>query len=110
MVGGLAPPPEDEEAAKELAAKQGVIFVLENAILEVAKVGKVIREGLLHHLGENRSGPHTPVRSRCILLVSALFDQRAGEHGWPCRGGGLKFFVPRAERPGTSFPLSRAEI
>mmetsp|Transcript_25357 Transcript_25357/g.70942 ORF Transcript_25357/g.70942 Transcript_25357/m.70942 type:complete len:230 (-) Transcript_25357:40-729(-) len=40
MVGGLAPPPEEEEAAAAAAAQRGVIFVLENACLETAKVGK----------------------------------------------------------------------
>ena len=41
MVGGLEPPAEDEEARAEAAKHQGVIFVLEGASLETAKVGKV---------------------------------------------------------------------
>ena len=41
MVGGLEPPPEDEEARAEAAKQQSVIFVLEGASLETAKVGKV---------------------------------------------------------------------
>ncbi|KAK9846377.1 hypothetical protein WJX81_002629 [Elliptochloris bilobata] len=40
MVGGLEPPPEAEEARAEAAQRQGVIFVLEGASLETAKVGK----------------------------------------------------------------------
>lgn len=41
MVGGLAPPcAQGEEDAKK-AAQHGVIFVLEEAQLEVAQVGKV---------------------------------------------------------------------
>jgi hypothetical protein len=46
MVGGLAPPPEEEEIAEKVAAQQGVIFVLENACLETAKVGKVRKRGV----------------------------------------------------------------
>ena len=38
---GLEPPEEAQEAAEALSKKQGVIFVLENASLETAKVGKV---------------------------------------------------------------------
>ena len=38
---GLEPPEEAQEAAEDLSKKQGVIFVLENASLETAKVGKV---------------------------------------------------------------------
>ena len=41
MVGGLEPPPEAEEARAEAAQRQGVVFVLEGASLETAKVGKV---------------------------------------------------------------------
>lgn len=40
MVGGIEPVPLEEELAAATAVKQGVIFVLENAQLEVAKVGK----------------------------------------------------------------------
>jgi rRNA small subunit pseudouridine methyltransferase Nep1 len=42
-VGKLAPPAEDEEEAVALAQGQGVIFVLDDAQLEVAQVGKVRR-------------------------------------------------------------------
>ena len=45
VAGGLQPPSAQEEAAREAAKQQGVIFVLENASLETAKVGKV--SGLL---------------------------------------------------------------
>lgn len=38
---GLLPPPADLEAQQAAAANQGVIFVLEDANLETAKVGKV---------------------------------------------------------------------
>lgn len=41
MVGGLKPPSVEEEEAARQAAGQGVIFVLEDAQLEVAQVGKV---------------------------------------------------------------------
>jgi hypothetical protein len=41
VAGGLQPPSAQEEAAKEAVKQQGVIFVLENASLETAKVGKV---------------------------------------------------------------------
>lgn len=40
MVGGLLPPPVEDEEENVRAAKQGVVFVLENAQLEVAQVGK----------------------------------------------------------------------
>lgn len=40
MVGGIEAPPLEEEFASVQTANQGVIFVLENANLEVAKVGK----------------------------------------------------------------------
>lgn len=43
---GLEPPEEEQEAAEALSKKQGVIFVLENASLETAKVGKVILHAL----------------------------------------------------------------
>lgn len=39
MVGGLAPPVKEEEEEAAKSAKQGVIFVLEEAQLEVGKVG-----------------------------------------------------------------------
>lgn len=41
MVGGLAPPPAEQEEITASSSKQGVIFILEAANLEVAKVGKV---------------------------------------------------------------------
>ena len=41
MVGGLAPPPAEREEVAASSSKQGVIFILEAANLEVAKVGKV---------------------------------------------------------------------
>lgn len=44
MVGGLAPPPAEEEEQRELDAQRQVIFVLENAQLETAQVGKVTTE------------------------------------------------------------------
>lgn len=40
MAGGLQPPSAEEEQKKAAAKQQGVIFVLENASLETAKVGK----------------------------------------------------------------------
>ena len=42
MVGGVVVPSEEAEAAASEARKEGVIFVLEGAQLEVAKVGKVV--------------------------------------------------------------------
>jgi rRNA small subunit pseudouridine methyltransferase Nep1 len=42
MVGGLQPPSTEEEEAQAQAAGQGVIFVLENAQLEAAQIGKVL--------------------------------------------------------------------
>lgn len=44
MAGGLQPPSAEEEQKKAAAKQQGVIFVLENASLETAKVGKVRRQ------------------------------------------------------------------
>lgn len=41
MPGGLQPPSEEEEKRQAAAKQQGVIFVLEHASLEVARVGKV---------------------------------------------------------------------
>ena len=41
MAGGLQPPSEEEEKKAAAAKQQGVIFILENASLEVARVGKV---------------------------------------------------------------------
>ena len=41
MVGGLVAPPAEQEEEAVAANSQGVIFVLENAKLETAKVGKV---------------------------------------------------------------------
>ena len=41
MPGGLQPPSEEEEKQQAAAKQQGVIFVLEQASLEVARVGKV---------------------------------------------------------------------
>ncbi|KAK9824214.1 hypothetical protein WJX72_008575 [[Myrmecia] bisecta] len=40
MAGGLEPPPEDQEQQAAANKSAGVIFVLENASLETAKVGK----------------------------------------------------------------------
>ena len=41
MVGGLAAPSAEVEEEAAASTSQGVIFVLENAKLETAKVGKV---------------------------------------------------------------------
>ena len=41
MVGALAPPDQIEEEERAAVKGQGVIFVLENAQLETAQVGKV---------------------------------------------------------------------
>ena len=41
MVGGLVAPPAEQEEEAVASNSQGVIFVLENAKLETAKVGKV---------------------------------------------------------------------
>jgi hypothetical protein len=41
MVGGIVAPSKEAEAAAAESLQQGVIFVLEGAQLEVAKVGKV---------------------------------------------------------------------
>lgn len=41
MVGGLTAPPLQAEEEAVASTSQGVIFVLENAKLETAKVGKV---------------------------------------------------------------------
>ncbi len=50
MAGGLQPPSAEEEQKKAAAKQQGVIFVLENASLETAKVGKVREESHLDTL------------------------------------------------------------
>ncbi|KAI8471599.1 MAG: pre-rRNA processing protein [Monoraphidium minutum] len=39
-VGGLAPPPLEEEERREVESGQGVIFILDGAQLETAQVGK----------------------------------------------------------------------
>ena len=41
MTGGLKPPSQAEEEELQLASRQKAIFVLEEACLEVGKVGKV---------------------------------------------------------------------
>jgi rRNA small subunit pseudouridine methyltransferase Nep1 len=41
MVGGLQPPSLEDEEEQKRVSGQGVIFVLEDAQLEVAQVGKV---------------------------------------------------------------------
>lgn len=41
MVGGLRAPPQEDEDAAVLADKGGIFFVLEDADLQVGKVGKV---------------------------------------------------------------------
>jgi hypothetical protein len=41
MVGGLKAPSDDGDPAEEFAAKGGVYFVLEDADLQIGKVGKV---------------------------------------------------------------------
>lgn len=48
MAGGLQPPSAEDEQKKAAAKSQGVIFVLENASLETAKVGKVCFNCSLH--------------------------------------------------------------
>ena len=51
MAGGLQPPSEEDERRQSAAKRQGVIFVLENASLEVARVGKVRVLRLSRHTG-----------------------------------------------------------
>ena len=41
MVGGLRAPPREAEEAAAVAEKGGIYFVLEDADLQVGKVGKV---------------------------------------------------------------------
>jgi hypothetical protein len=41
MVGGLRAPPQEDEDAAVIAEKGGIYFVLEDADLQVGKVGKV---------------------------------------------------------------------
>lgn len=41
MAGGLQPPDEVEDPAIEYASKGGIYFVLEDADLQVGKLGKV---------------------------------------------------------------------
>lgn len=43
MAGGLQAPSKEEEEAEKVQTSRNVVFVLENANLEVAKVGKVIK-------------------------------------------------------------------
>lgn len=43
MAGGLQPPAIEEEEAAACAQGQGVIFILDDAQLEVGQVGKVCR-------------------------------------------------------------------
>ena len=45
--GGLRPPSQQEEVQAKESAKRGVIYILENASLEAAKVGKVRGVALL---------------------------------------------------------------
>ena len=58
MVGGLQPPSAlgEQEAIK--AKGQGVIFVLEEAQLEVAQVGKVCKGAWMHAHGTFGPWPH----------------------------------------------------
>lgn len=71
VAGGLQPPSQQEEAAKEAAKKQGVIFVLENASLETAKIGKV-----LPHTGPGPTRPPVAQKDKstaCMQLSLGLF-------------------------------------
>lgn len=80
VAGGLQPPSELEEKAKEAAKHQGVIFVLENASLETAKVGKVAllppsavsQRGFSHHACHPAKGCHRlPSSCHPLLLLYA---------------------------------------
>jgi len=42
-VGGLEPPPAEDEVVREQEEKQGAIFILEGATLELGKVGKTLQ-------------------------------------------------------------------
>lgn len=68
MVGGLAPPPVEEEQQKELQAQHQVIFVLESAQLETAQVGKVGNE------------PTEASQLVIRLIISAVFQTAAHCH------------------------------
>ena len=57
MAGGLQPPEEEEDPAVTYAAKGGVYFVLEDADLQVAKVGKVQTRFGLYKSKHILSGP-----------------------------------------------------
>ena len=73
VAGGLQPPSQQEEAAKEAAKKQGVIFVLENASLEIAKVGKV----------QPQCPPQHTFWTACLLLRPLMYTSVAcGWRGW----------------------------
>ncbi len=67
MAGGLQPPSEEEEKKAAAAKQQGVIFILENASLEVARVGKV-----------SSASVHLPsLFAASILLKTLLADHEA---------------------------------
>lgn len=66
MVKGLEAPALDEEEQAIASTSQGVIFVLENAVLEAAKVGKVSTHARKLWFGF----PHTC--SQCYLWWPAL--------------------------------------
>lgn len=69
MVGGLKPPSEEEENAAVIASNSGVIFVLEDADLQVGKVGKVRAQ-----LASARAAGGS--QSQCVVLT--LFASVAG--------------------------------
>lgn len=77
VAGGLQPPSQQEEAAKEAAKKQGVIFVLENASLETAKVGKV----------QPQCSPQHTFWTACLLLMPYMLQTRCLRSSCLCETG-----------------------
>jgi hypothetical protein len=79
MVGGLRPPvAEEDEKAKEAQDKSGIYFILEDADLQVGKVGKVCSRWLRNQW--HRNSPHmrasNAISRNLLASCKSICDRR----------------------------------
>ena len=76
MVGGLQPPSLEDEEQEARSSKQGVIFCLEDAQLEVAQVGKVRQRARW------QAPAGGPAQAATPLSTASVYDIYPGKASW----------------------------
>lgn len=100
MRGGLAPPAIEDEEREEVAAGRGVIFVLENAQLETAQVGKAYVllncDDHASFLKKHKKDPALYRPDICHQAMLAILDSPLNKAGRRLRAAVAPHTAPRA--------------